>query len=564
MPFNFFDTGDPTGTPLPTIVFGFPGVSEIPVAADMDQDGVTDIGLWVPGRAGTIPGQGAEVFYLLSNNVPDTTTGLAPIPLASLPAFTDFSVAPDLLNHPFSPSPLGSDLYFQFGDEFANPVMGNFDPPVKPTTAAEAADPFAPTSSVNALPATTASKSFAVRWTGTDTGMGIANYDVYVSDSGGAFKPWLKGTTQNFAVFNGASGHSYSFFSMATDKAGNVQTTPTAAQARTSVQVSGRTTTSLSTTAGFNVPGQTVTFTATVSSANSAPSGSVVFKDGAKVLGTATLTGGVATFATSSLLIGNHPITASYSGGANTSTSAAITERVVRAAIEPDPALPGTSALVVGGTAAGDVITFIPTAAGTIRFKFNGTILGVFSPSGHLIAYGGAGNDTIQTVKNVVAGKTYSVSKPVMFYGGEGNDTLIGGLGADVLVGGNGNDTLIGSLGRDVLIGGSGADRIYGGLASGPTNTADGNIIIGDSTRFDTDPAALGVIVQQWNSADDYTTRIAKLLAGNNSRGVALNSSNITSDSVADQLFAALGDDWFWNVSAQDVTNGLRTGIRVN
>jgi Ca2+-binding RTX toxin-like protein len=351
---------------------------------------------------------------------------------------------------------------------------------------------------------------------------------------------------------------------MATDKAGNVQTTPTAAQARTSVQVSGRTTTSLSTSAGVIVPGQTVTFTATVNSADGAPSGSVVFKDGVKVLGTATLANGVATIATSSLLIGNHPITASYSGGASSSTSIAATERVVRAAIESDPALPGTTALVVGGTAGNDVITFVPTAAGTIRLKFNGTILGVFSPSGHVVAFGGAGNDTIQTVKNVVAGKSYFVSKPVMFYGGEGSDTLIGGLGADVLLGGNGNDTLIGNLGRDVLIGGTGADRVYGGLASGPTNTADGNIIIGDSTRWDSDPAALGAIAQQWNSTDDYATRIAKLLAGNNPRGVALDSTAIVNDSATDQLFAALGDDWFWNISGQDTINGLRAGIRVN
>src|SRR5262249_55989538 len=35
-----------------TIHFGFPGVQERPVAADMDQDGVTDIGLFVPGRDG--------------------------------------------------------------------------------------------------------------------------------------------------------------------------------------------------------------------------------------------------------------------------------------------------------------------------------------------------------------------------------------------------------------------------------------------------------------------------------------------------------------------------------
>ena len=38
-----------------TINFGFTGNPELPVAADMDQDGIDDIGLWVPDRAGVAP-----------------------------------------------------------------------------------------------------------------------------------------------------------------------------------------------------------------------------------------------------------------------------------------------------------------------------------------------------------------------------------------------------------------------------------------------------------------------------------------------------------------------------
>jgi len=34
------------------------------------------------------------------------------------------------LDHPFTPVPFGKDLYASFGDEFAVPVIGNFDPPV--------------------------------------------------------------------------------------------------------------------------------------------------------------------------------------------------------------------------------------------------------------------------------------------------------------------------------------------------------------------------------------------------------------------------------------------------
>ena len=38
----------------------------------------------------------------------------------------------------------------------------------------------------------------------------------------------------------------------------------------------------------------------------------------------------------------------------------------------------------------------------------------------------------------------------------------------------------------------------------------------------------------------------------------------IANDGAVDQLFAALGDDWFWNVSGQEKLNGLRSGVRVN
>jgi len=92
-----------------TIVWGFPGVLDRPVAADMDQDGIDDIGLWVPrdSAGGTRPS--AEWYFLLSS------TGGAP----GFP-----------LDHAFTPVPFGNDIYAEFGDELALPIVGNFDPPV--------------------------------------------------------------------------------------------------------------------------------------------------------------------------------------------------------------------------------------------------------------------------------------------------------------------------------------------------------------------------------------------------------------------------------------------------
>jgi uncharacterized repeat protein (TIGR03803 family) len=67
--------------------------------------------------------------------------------------------------------------------------------------------------------------------------------------------------------------------------------------------------------------GQTVKFTATVTSPTTKPTGTVTFKDGSTVLGTVTLVSGKASYSTSTLSARSHNITAVYSGTANISGS---------------------------------------------------------------------------------------------------------------------------------------------------------------------------------------------------------------------------------------------------
>ncbi len=77
--------------------------------------------------------------------------------------------------------------------------------------------------------------------------------------------------------------------------------------------------------------GQNVTFTATVSTASGTPTGTVNFFDGATNIGSGTLAGNTATFATSTLTTGSHNITATYNGNANyaaSTSSPAITQTV--------------------------------------------------------------------------------------------------------------------------------------------------------------------------------------------------------------------------------------------
>ena len=95
-----------------------------------------------------------------------------------------------------------------------------------------------PTSSVASLPAVINTTSFTLSWSGTDStaGGGIVSYNVYDSTNGGAFKALLTNTTATSTTFTGVFGASYGFYSVATDKAGFTQPTPTAAQALTSLQ----------------------------------------------------------------------------------------------------------------------------------------------------------------------------------------------------------------------------------------------------------------------------------------------------------------------------------------
>jgi hypothetical protein len=96
------------------------------------------------------------------------------------------------------------------------------------------------------------------------------------------------------------------------------------------------TTTAISSSANPSSFGQTVTFTATVTASTSGtPTGTVTFKDGGTTLGTGTLnSSGQATFATSSLAVGSHSITAVYGGDSNHlgSTSPVLTQTVNQAA----------------------------------------------------------------------------------------------------------------------------------------------------------------------------------------------------------------------------------------
>jgi hypothetical protein len=94
--------------------------------------------------------------------------------------------------------------------------------------------------------------------------------------------------------------------------------------------------------------GQSVTFTANVTSNGPTPTGNVTFTSGSTTLGTVALSGGSAAYTTTSLTTaGTQTITASYSGDANTQASSATVSQVVNAALALAPGSGGSTTLTV-------------------------------------------------------------------------------------------------------------------------------------------------------------------------------------------------------------------------
>lgn len=107
-------------------------------------------------------------------------------------------------------------------------IIFDNEPPIDTAPIFNTIDADPASSSVHPLPAATYDTDFLVQWSGADVvgGSGLANFTIYVSANGGSYAPWLVNTTLTEAVFQGAAGHAYAFFSVAKDNAGNVESPP--------------------------------------------------------------------------------------------------------------------------------------------------------------------------------------------------------------------------------------------------------------------------------------------------------------------------------------------------
>ena len=108
------------------------------------------------------------------------------------------------------------------------------------------------------------------------------------------------------------------------------------------------------------------------------------------------------------------------------------------------------------------------------------------------------------------------------------------------------------------MIGGGGVDNITGGPAD--------DIVIGGSTDWDTNTAALTSLLREWSRTDTaatYQHRIDDLRTGTAdparlNGGYFLNAQTVHDDGQADVLRGSGGTDWFWASLAEifDLGNG--------
>jgi uncharacterized repeat protein (TIGR01451 family) len=212
------------------------------------------------------------------------------------------------------------------------------------------------------------------------------------------------------------------------------------------------------------------------------------------------------------------------------------------AALLPDPLNVKLRDLVVTGSPSTTSIVFTPGPGGTVSTCFNGVLLGYSNPTGRIVAYGNAANQTIYVSPQITV--------PAFLYGSTGNNILIAGGGDSVLVGGAGNNSLQGGPESNILISGLGKSTLNGHSGN--------NIEIGGYTTFDNTSfgsagdVALESVLAEWSSSDSYATRVADISGGPPS-GLNLNGSDyfiagttVFNNGAADSLYGGTGTNWYF------------------
>ncbi len=321
-------------------------------------------------------------------------------------------------------------------------------------------DADVPTTSVT-LPATETSPTFPVNWTVQDVGSGVANCDIYVSeDSGKTYTLFTSSTSSGSAMFSGQDGYTYTFYSVAIDNVGNMQSTLSAPATTTVVSTYSTQTDVVSNCLSGSTYGQAVTFTATVGTGGAGiPTGTVQFLINGSGFDTpVTLSGGAASIVVNSLDVGTYQIDAIYTSDdpanfQNSQTTTSLTQVVMPAPLTVTATSEG---MTYGGAVPALAYTYTGLVNGDKNASFTGALsTGATSSSGvggYAIVVGSlaaGGNYTIGvfnpgiltvnaaalTVTATSEGMTYGGAVPALAYtytglvNGDKNASFTGALG---------------------------------------------------------------------------------------------------------------------------------------
>ena len=105
----------------------------------------------------------------------------------------------------------------------ARDYAGNIEVPPAGNDTWTIVDTVRPSSETLPLPVYETVSPFVVTWEPREGTFDITTYRIQVNDNGGGWTEWIPTTTATSAPYSGQDGHTYQFRSLATDRAGNVE-----------------------------------------------------------------------------------------------------------------------------------------------------------------------------------------------------------------------------------------------------------------------------------------------------------------------------------------------------
>ncbi len=336
---------------------------------------------------------------------------------------------------------------------------------IAPTTTAALAG--TPRGSVYVSPVT-------VTLTASDPTPGSGIFATYYQVDGGALL-----TYGGAFVVSTVGNHTVAFYSR--DVAGNYETTKSV-----SFWIKSPVTVVVTSSVNPSAFHQSVTFKATVTASfGPTPLGNVAFKNNGVVMGTVALSGGVATFATSALALGNHTIIAVYGGSGKDialgsspitqTVNKASTSSVVTSSVNPSS---WHQSVTFSATVTG---AFGGTATGTVSFKNGTTIMGTGTLAGGVATF-------------TTAALTVGVHSMTVVYSGDTNFTGSTSSPLAQTVNKAATTTTLAASINPVTHGNpvtftATIHPAFGGVATGNVNFKDGTTVIGSGVVSSTNKA---------------------------------------------------------------------------